>query len=147
MKSMKIANIGEIRNELNKYKKGRKLDIHQFNQVARQAWLGKLVMQPLDLEDPECKAFLVFVQEPEELAQHFLDTDQELLGGMHIIDGQQAEALVDIMRTGVEERAKLYEDLSRSDFYFRYFYKPGNDDKDQEQAAGDNGSSGPQPEG
>jgi hypothetical protein len=46
MKSLKISNLGEIRNELNKYKKGKKFDIHQFNQVARLAWLGKLVIQP-----------------------------------------------------------------------------------------------------
>ncbi len=129
MKSMKIANIGEIRNELNKYKKGKKLDIHQFNQVARLAWLGKVVMQPLDPQDPECKAFLVYIEDPEELAAHFLDTDQELAGAMHIVDGGQAEALVEVLRGGVEERAKLYQDLSRSDFYFRYFYKPEQDEE------------------
>ncbi|MGM0552811.1 MAG: hypothetical protein ACQETK_03225 [Pseudomonadota bacterium] len=129
MKSMKIANIGEIRNELNKYKKGKKLDIHQFNQVARLAWLGKVVMQPLDPQDAECKAFLVYIEEPEELAAHFLDTDQELTGAMHIVDGEQAGALVEVLRSGVEERARLYQDLSRSDFYFRYFYQPGQDDE------------------
>ncbi|WP_038053597.1 hypothetical protein [Thioalkalivibrio sp. ALJ1] len=142
MKSMKIANIGEIRNELNKYKKGKKLDIHQFNQVARLAWLGKIVMQPLDLEDPECKSFLVYIQEPEELAAHFLDTDQELTGGIHIIDGEQAMAMVEIMRSGVEERAKLYEDLSRSDFYFRYFYQPGADDKGGDAGSGQDHTEG-----
>ncbi|WP_018949895.1 hypothetical protein [Thioalkalivibrio sp. ALMg11] len=142
MKSMKIANIGEIRNELNKYKKGKKLDIHQFNQVARLAWLGKIVMQPLDLEDAECKSFLVYIQEPEELAAHFLDTDQELSGGIHIIDGEQAMAMVEIMRSGVEERAKLYGDLSRSDFYFRYFYQPGQDDKTDDPAAGQDKTEG-----
>jgi len=137
MKSMKIANIGEIRNELNKYKKGKKFDINQFNQVARLAWLGKIVMQPLDPQDAECKAFLVYIQEPEELAAHFLDTDQELSGGMHIVDGEQAEALIEILRGGVEERAKLYEDLSRSDFYFRHFYKPGKQE-DEASAGQDN---------
>ena len=50
MKSIKVTNLGEIRNELNKYKKGKKFDIHQFNQIARLAWLGKIVMQPLDPE-------------------------------------------------------------------------------------------------
>ena len=140
MKSMKIANIGEIRNELNKYKKGKKLDIHQFNQVARLAWLGKIVMQPLDPQDAECKAFLVYIQEPEELAAHFLDTDQELSGAMHIVDGEQAEALIAILRGGVEERAKLYEDLSRSDFYFRHFYKPGN--KEDEAPVGQDNPEG-----
>lgn len=124
MKSLKITNIGEIRNELNKYKKGKKFDIHQFNQLARIAWLGRLVMQPLEPTDAEYKAFLVYVHEPDEFAQHFLDTDQELLGAMHIVDGEQAMALIEVLRGGVEERAKMYEDLARSDFYFRYFYQP-----------------------
>lgn len=124
MKTTKITNIGEIRNELNKYRRGRKFDIHQFNQIARLAWLGRVVMQPLDPQDADCKAFLVFIQEPDELAAHFLDTDHELTGAMHIVDGEQAEALIKVLRSGVEERAKLYEDLSRSDFYFRYFYRP-----------------------
>lgn len=122
MKSPKITNISEIRNELNRYKRGKKFDIHQFNQVARLAWLGRVVMQPLDPEDPQCGSCLLFVQEPEELAAHFLDTDQELLGAMHIVDGEQAKALIQVLRSGVEERAKLFEDLSRSDFYFRHFY-------------------------
>lgn len=138
MKSLKITNIGEIRNELNKYKKGRKFDIHQFNQIARLAWLGRVVMQPLDPQDAECKSFLVFVQEPDELAAHFLNTDQELMGAMHIVDGEQAEALIQVLRGGVEERAKLYEDLSRSDFYFRYFYRP-RDEKTPEAAAASQG--------
>ena len=94
MKSIKVSNLGEIRNELNKYKKGKKFDIHQFNQVARLAWLGKVALQPLDPEDPDCKSLLLYVDYPEELAQHFLDTDQELLGHMHIVDGEQGQALV-----------------------------------------------------
>jgi hypothetical protein len=126
MKSIKVSNLGEIRNELNKYKKGKKFDIHQFNQVARLAWLGKVALQPLDPEDADCKSLLLYVDYPEELAQHFLDTDQELLGHMHIVDGEQGQALVDILRSGVEERAKLYQELSRNDFYFRHFYE---DDK------------------
>ncbi len=138
MSSLKITNIGEIRNELKKYKRGKKFDIHQFNQVARLAWLGRVVMQPLDPEDPECKSFLMFIQEPDELPAHFLDTDQDLMGAMHIVDGEQAEALIQVLRSGVEERAKLYEDLSRSDFYFRYFYRP----KDEQTPEG--ASSGPQ---
>ena len=124
MKSLKVTNIGEIRNELNKYKRGKKFDIHQFNQVARLAWLGRVVMQPLDPQDADTRSFLIFIQEPDELAAHFLNADEDLTGAMHIVDGEQAEALIQVLRGGVEERAKLYEDLSRSDFYFRYFYRP-----------------------
>jgi len=135
MKSLKVTNIGEIRNELNKYKRGKKFDIHQFNQVARLAWLGRVVMQPLDPQDAETRSFLIFIREPDELAAHFLDTDQELTGAMHIVDGEQAEALIQVLRSGVEERAKLYEDLSRSDFYFRYFYCPEAEDAPAREAA------------
>jgi len=123
MKSIKISNLGEIRNELNKYKKGKKFDIHQFNQVARLAWLGKVVLQPLDPQDPECRSYLMYVDYPDDLAAHFLDTDQDLLGHMHIVDAEQGNALAEVLRSGVEERAKLYEELSRNDFYFRHFYE------------------------
>jgi hypothetical protein len=136
MKSLKVTNIGEIRNELNKYKRGRKFDIHQFNQVARLAWLGRVVMQPLDPQDAETRSFLIYIQEPDELAAHFLNADQELIGAMHIVDGEQAEALIQVLRSGVEERAKLYEDLSRSDFYFRYFYRPEPDEGPAETPRG-----------
>jgi hypothetical protein len=136
MKSLKISNLGEIRNELNKYKKGKKFDIHQFNQVARLAWLGKLVMQPLDPEDKECASFLVYADHPDELAAHFLDLDQDLVGQMHIVDGEQGAALIKILRMGVEERAKLYQDLSRSDFYFRHFYASEEQDKTPEGEPG-----------
>ena len=123
MKSIKVTNLGEIRNEVNKYKKGKKFDINQFNQIARLAWLGKIVLQPLDPQDPECKAYLLFADYPDELAAHFLDPDHDLVGQMHIVDGQQGDALAEILRAGVEERAKLYQELSRNDFYFRHFYK------------------------
>lgn len=130
MKSIKVTNIGEIRNELNKYRKGKKLDIHQFNQVARLAWLGKLVMQPLDPQDAECLSYLVYLDYPDDLAFKILDTDQELQGRMHILDSEQGDALYDIMRMGFEERIKMHEDLSRSDFYFRYFHKDKATKKD-----------------
>ena len=127
MKSIKVTNLGEIRNELNKYKKGKKFDIHQFNQIARLAWLGKIVMQPLDPEDPETKSYLLYADFPDALAEHILDTDQELIGQMHIVDAQQGDALAEILRAGVEERAKMYQELSRNDFYFRHFYKTGEE--------------------
>ena len=123
MKSIKVTNLGEIRNELNKYKRGKKFDIHQFNQVARLAWLGKIVMHPLYREDPECKSFMLYCDFPEEFQNHFLDFDQDLLCQMHIVDGEQAEALTQILRLGMEERAALYQSLRQRDFYFDRFYK------------------------
>ncbi|MCG5517273.1 MULTISPECIES: hypothetical protein [Ectothiorhodospira] len=121
MKKIDITNVSDLRNQLNRYRRGKKFDIHQFNQVARLAWLGKVLMQPLDPEDETCTAFLVYVEHPDELVAHCLSPDEDLVGQMHIVDGQQAQALIQILKLGVEERAKLYDDLSRSDFYFRYF--------------------------
>ena len=142
MKSIKVTNLGEIRNELNKYKKGKKFDIHQFNQIARLAWLGKIVMQPLDPEDPETKSYLLYADFPDALAEHILDTDQELIGQMHIVDAQQGDALAEILRAGVEERAKMYQELRRNDFYFRHFYKPGEEKAGKKDAeAADDGES------
>lgn len=136
MKSIKISNLGEIRNELNKYKKGKKFDIHQFNQMARLAWLGKIVMHPLDPQDPKCESFLLYCEHPDDFQAHFLDPDQDLVGQMHIVDGEQALALSRILQRGVQERALLYQDLRRRDFYFDEFYRP------KDQAADDSGEAG-----
>lgn len=136
MKSIKVTNLGEIRNELNKYKRGKKFDIHQFNQVARLAWLGKIVMHPLDREDPDCKSFMLYCDFPDNFQNHFLDVDQDLVGQMHIVDGEQAEALTQILRLGMEERAGLYQSLRQRDFYFDQFYRPRGKDADTSDEKG-----------
>jgi len=48
MKGIQITDLSALRNDLAKYKKGKKLGIRQFNQTARLAWLGKAVLSPLD---------------------------------------------------------------------------------------------------
>ena len=123
MKSIKLTDVGQIKNELNKYKKGKKLDIRQFNQAARLAWLGKLVMKPLDLEDPETKSYFVYVEYPDAFVSHFLNLDDDLVGHIFIIDAEQGRYLAEIVEQGVRDRAALYEDLDRRDFYFKKFYK------------------------
>ena len=128
MKGIKVTDVGNLKNEIRKYKKGKKLDINQFNQVARLAWMGKITMQPLDPEDPECEAFLVYVDWPEELPGHFLNTDDDLVGRMHIVDSEQSQALIQVLELGVQERAALYQDLKQRDFYFQYFYEGQKDD-------------------
>jgi len=135
MKSLKVSNLGEIRNELNKYKKGKKLDIRQFNQAARLAWLGKAVMQPLDPTDAECNAYLMYLDFPEALGEKILDLDEDLVGRIHILDGEQGDALLETMRNGFNERAKLYQELDKSDFYFRHFYA-SDADKDAQKDEG-----------
>lgn len=138
MKSIKVTNLGEIRNELNRYKRGKKFDIPQFNQVARLAWLGRIVMHPLDREDPDCRSFLLYCDFPDEFQGHFVDADQDIVGQMHIVDGEQAEALTRILRMGMEERAALYQSLGQRDFYFDQFYRSG---EKRRKDSGDEGAA------
>jgi hypothetical protein len=48
--------------------------------------LGKIVLQPLDAEDPETKSWLLYVDFPEPMPEHVLNVDQDLIGQMHIVD-------------------------------------------------------------
>lgn len=131
MKSLKVTSLNEIRNELNKYKKGKKFDIPQFNQLARLAWLGKISLQPLDPTDETCTSYLMHVDYPEEFASNFIDIDQDLLGHIFIIDSEQGDALVATLRQGVQDRALLLEDLAKRDFYFKHFYHSDQEDKNK----------------
>jgi hypothetical protein len=124
MKSIDIADIGALKNELRKYKLGKKLDISQFNQAARLAWLGKIVLSPLDPEDPECRAWLLHLERPEGLAGEMLELDVELIGRIHILDAEQGERLAEILREGFEARARELDALSRRDFYLGKFFRP-----------------------
>jgi len=122
MKTIKIKQVGDLKNELRKYTVGKKLDISQFDQMARLAWLGKLIFQPLEPTDPNCKSLMVYAEFPTEFQEHFLKTDDDLVGCMHIVDATQGEALIKIMEQGVKERAVLYADLKKRGFYFEHFY-------------------------
>ncbi|MGA8006086.1 MAG: hypothetical protein WCA17_08295 [Burkholderiales bacterium] len=124
MKSIDIADIGALKNELRKYKLGKKLDISQFNQAARLAWLGRIVLSPLDPEDPECRAWLLHLERPEGLAGEMLELDVELIGRIHILDAEQGERLAEILREGFEARARELDALSRRDFYLGKFFRP-----------------------
>ncbi len=123
MKTIKVTDVGTIKNELNKYKKGKKLGIGQFNQAARLAWLGKIVMSPLDPEDAESRAWLLYVQPLEGLASNFIEVDEELLTQIHILDAEQGQFLTEILREGMVARAHEFEMLNQRDFYFRKFFK------------------------
>lgn len=131
MKGIRIVDAGNIRNELAKYKKGKKLDIRLFNQVARLAWLGQIVLCPLDPEAPECKSWLLHLRPPEGLAAEIVRVDEDLngmpfLSQIHILDGEQGEHLADIFRAGMQYRAQELQALERRDFYFeKYFAAEG----------------------
>mgnify|MGYP001601490255 FL=1 len=124
MKSIDIANIGVLKNELRKYKLGKKLEISEFNQAARLAWLGRIVLSPLDPEDPECRAWLLLLEHPDGLAGELLELDVKLIGRIHILDGEQGERLGEILREGFEVRARELDALSRRDFYLGKFFHP-----------------------
>jgi hypothetical protein len=125
MKGVRITDLGALRNELAKYKRGKKLDIRQFNQAARLAWLGKVVLSPLDPEDPECAAWLLHLQRPEGLAGHCLVIDEDLLQYIHILDAEQGAHLAAILEQGVKERAAGLDALNRRDFYLEKYFDPG----------------------
>ena len=125
MKSIKVTDVGSLKNELNKYKKGKKLDIRYFNQAARLAWLGKITMSPVDAEDETCQSWLLHVQPAEGFMGHFITVDEDLINEIHILDAEQGQYLIEIMRTGLAARAEALQQLNRRDFYFDKFFKAG----------------------
>lgn len=129
MKEIKLTDVGQLKNELAKYKKGKKLDIRLFNQVARLAWLGKIVLCPLDPGDAECKAWLLHLQPLAGLAAELIRVDEDLNGQpftsqIHILDAEQGEYLAQIFREGMQQRARDLEALNQRDFYLAKFFKP-----------------------
>jgi hypothetical protein len=122
MKGIQITDLGALRNDLAKYKKGKKLGIRQFNQAARLAWLGKAVLSPLDPEDPECQSWLLYLQRPEGLAEHCLVIDEDLLQYIHILDAEQGAHLASVLEQGVNERAAALDALNRRDFYLEKYF-------------------------
>lgn len=127
MKEIRLTDVGQLKNELAKYRAGKKLDIRLFNQVARLAWLGKIVLCPLDPEDPACKSWLLYLQPLEGLAAQMIKVDEDLNGmpfasQIHILDAEQGAALAGIFRQGMEQRARELRALEARDFYFEMFF-------------------------
>lgn len=128
-KTIPIAAQPDLKNALAKYRKGKKLDIRLFNQVARLAWLGRIVLCPLDPEDPENRAWLLHLQPLDGLAVEIIRVDEDLNGmpfaaQIHILDAAQGEALADILREGMTHRANELEALARREFYLEHFFRP-----------------------
>jgi len=122
-RNISLTDVGALKNELRKYKHGRKLDIRQFNQAARLAWLGRVALSPLDPDDPECGAWLLHLERPEGLAGEVLQLDEDLLGRMHVLDAEQGAHLVEIMKEGFQARAREAGALNERDFYLDKFFR------------------------
>ncbi|MBI2313326.1 MAG: hypothetical protein HYU77_12580 [Betaproteobacteria bacterium] len=133
MKPINVTDIGSLKNELAKYKKGRKLDIAHFNKAARLAWLGKIVLCLLDSQDPECDAYLLHLLPVGGVAAEILTLDDNLdgqpfLSRIHVLDAEQGKFLAEILEAGMRERVRDLEALNRRDFYFEKFFKPEQKD-------------------
>ena len=124
-KTIPLTDVGSLRNELAKYKSGKKLDIRQFNQAARLAWLGRVVLSPLDPEDPDNRAWLLHLERPEGIAAEVVIVDEDLFHRIHVLDAEQGEHLAAILRQGMHERADALDALNRRDFYFEKYFRPG----------------------
>ena len=127
MKGIKLTDVGQLKTELNKYKKGKKLDIRLFNQVARLAWLGRIVLSPLDPEDPDCRAWLLYLQPLDGLAREIITLDEDLNGmpftsQIHILDAEQGGRLAQIFQEGMQHRARELEALNQREFYLEKFF-------------------------
>ena len=122
-KNIPLADVGALKNELRKYRHGKKLGIPQFNQAARLAWLGRVTLSPLDPDDPECRAWLMHAERPEGFAGELLNLDDELLGRIHVLDAEQGAHLAAILREGFDARMREIQALDARDFYLARFYR------------------------
>ncbi|HEY5637257.1 MAG TPA: hypothetical protein VIS77_10180 [Burkholderiales bacterium] len=126
MKSIPVVDAGSLKNALRKYTRGRKLDIRQFNQAARLAWLGLVSLSPLDPEDPECKAWILHLEQPVGLAAKVLELDEDLMSRMHVLDAEQGAHLADLLRAGFEARVTDLQALASREFYLEKYFDGGD---------------------
>lgn len=124
-KTLSLTDVGALKNALRKYTQGKKLEIAQFNQVARLAWIGRIVLAPLDPEDPECRAWLLHLERPEGIAAQLLPVDEALYERIHVLDAEQGAYLAEILREGFDARAGELQGLAQRDFYLTKFFRQG----------------------
>ncbi|MFA9459888.1 hypothetical protein [Thiohalorhabdus methylotrophus] len=137
-KTIPLQDTGSLKNELRKYQKGQKLTIQEFNRVARLAYFGFVVLTPLDPEDDEVDSYLMYIQPPEGLPATQLEVYEDMPDSITILDGEQGNAIADVIRQGVRDRVDQLQAINRREFYFEYFYEnPG-----EEQQSGDSGEGG-----
>ncbi|KPV41140.1 hypothetical protein AN478_04345 [Thiohalorhabdus denitrificans] len=133
-KTIPLQDTGSLKNELRKYQKGQKLTIQEFNRVARLAYFGFVVLTPLDPENDEVDSYLMYIQPPEGLPATQLDIYEDMPDSITILDGEQGNAIADVIRQGVRDRVDQLQAVNRREFYFEYFYE-----QEQSGSSGENG--------
>ena len=95
-------------------------------------------MSPVDAEDETCQSWLLHVQPVEGFMANFITVDEDLINEIHILDAEQGQYLIEIMRTGLAARAEALQQLNRRDFYFDKFFKAGPPDAVAEDTSSSN---------
>jgi len=134
-KTIPLQDTGALKNELRKFQKGQKLTIQDFNKIARLGYYGFIVLTPLDHEDDNVTSYLMYIQPPEGLPATQLEVDEDMPDSIRILDGEQGDAIADVIRQGVRDRLDHIQQVAQTDFYFQYFYDDAAD-----QGGGDDGS-------
>jgi hypothetical protein len=136
-KTIPLQDTGALKNELRKFQKGEKLTIQDFNKIARLAYFGFIVLTPLDPDDDNVTSYLMYIQPPEGLPATQLDIDEDMPDSIRILDGEQGDAIADVIRQGVRDRLDHIQKVAGTEFYFQYFYEnagkdEGSDDGSQQ---------------
>jgi hypothetical protein len=126
-KTIPLQDTGALKNELRKFQKGEKLTIQDFNKIARLAYFGFIVLTPLDPEDDNVTSYLMYIQPPEGLPATQLDIDEDMPDSIRILDGEQGDAIADVIRQGVRDRLDHIQKVVGTEFYFQYFYENTGD--------------------
>ncbi|HKJ71881.1 MAG TPA: hypothetical protein VKA55_09040 [Gammaproteobacteria bacterium] len=126
-KTIPLQDTGALKNELRKFQKGEKLTIQDFNKIARLAYFGFIVLTPLDPEDDNVTSYLMYIQPPEGLPATQLDIDEDMPDSIRILDGEQGDAIADVIRQGVRDRLDHIQRVAGTEFYFQYFYENTGD--------------------
>ncbi len=57
---------------------------------------------------------------------------------IRILDGEQGDAIADVIRRGIRERLDQIQQVNQTEFYFRYFYeKTGGEGSPRKGGSGD----------
>lgn len=135
-KTIPLQDTGALKNELRRFQKGEKLTIQDFNKIARLAYFGFVVLTPLDPEDDSVTSYLMYIQPPEGLPATQLPVDEDMPDSIRILDGEQGDAIADVIRQGVRDRLDHIQQVAGKEFYFQYFYENAGEGEGSDDDSG-----------